>query len=95
MKIKFIYIQKIVLLFLCKYNTDYAELNLFFETIVAKQKYNSYNYVKINVFTPNSRGLWHQFGVRPACTPCCLTRINTVGCSDSYFDIDIPNIYNG
>jgi len=29
---------------------------------VTKQKYNSYNYVKINVvFTPNSRGLWHHF----------------------------------
>ena len=27
--------------------------------------------------------------------PCCLTRIYTVGCSDSYFDIDIPKIYNG
>jgi len=27
--------------------------------------------------------------------PCCLTSIYTVGCFDSYFDIDIPNIYNG
>ena len=36
---------------------------------VAKQKYNSYHYAQISVvLTPNSRGRWHQFGVRPACT---------------------------
>jgi len=47
-----------VLLFLCKYNIDYAE-----------QKYNSYTYVKMSVvFNPNSRGVWHQFVVRPPCT---------------------------
>jgi len=63
---------------------------------MAKQKYNSYNYVKIFVFTPNSRGLRQQFGVRPACTkPPSLTRSYTVGCSNSYFDLDIPKIYNG
>ena len=40
---------------------------------VTKQKYNSYNYVKINcVFTSNSRGLWHQFWVRPACSICTV-----------------------
>ena len=46
-------------------------LNLtFYLKHVAKQKYNSYNYVEINVvFTPNSRGIWRQFWVRPACTP--------------------------
>ena len=27
--------------------------------------------------------------------PCSLTRIYTVGCSNSYFDLDIPKIYNG
>ena len=27
--------------------------------------------------------------------PCCLTRLYTVGCSDSYFDLDIHKIYNG
>ena len=26
---------------------------------------------------------------------CCLTKIYTVGCSDSYFDLDIHKIYNG
>jgi len=46
------HIKTIVLLFLCKYNTEHAELTFLFET------YNSYNYVKINfVFTPNSREL--------------------------------------
>jgi len=25
----------------------------------------------------------------------CLTRLYTVGCSNSYFDLDIPKIYNG
>ena len=32
--------------------------------------------------------------VQPA-HPCWLTRLYTVGCSKSYFDIDIHNIYNG
>ena len=27
--------------------------------------------------------------------PCCLTRLYTVSCSDSYFNLDISNIYNG
>ena len=27
--------------------------------------------------------------------PCFLTRIYAVDCSNSYFDIDIPKIYNG
>ena len=26
---------------------------------------------------------------------CCLTRLYTVGCSNSYFDLDVPKIYNG
>jgi len=89
MKIKFTFIKTIVLLFLCKYNTDYAELNLFIWNMW-QQKYNSYNYVKINVvFNPNRRGLWHDFWARPACTPV-LSDLDpyTIGCSDSYFDID-------
>ena len=57
MKNKFTYIKTIVLLFLCKYNTEHAEFNLFYLKHVTTQKYNSYNYVKITfVFTPNSRG---------------------------------------
>ena len=64
---KFTYIKTIVLLFLCIYNTQHAEFTLFYLKHVAKQ--NLYNYVKINiVFTPNSRGLWCKFAVRPACT---------------------------
>jgi len=59
MKNKFTYIKTILLLFLCKYNTEHAELNLF---ICNMRQNRNYNYVNINVvFTPNSRGLWHEF----------------------------------
>ena len=27
--------------------------------------------------------------------PCCLTRLYIVGCYNLYFDLDIPQIYNG
>ena len=80
-----------MLLFICKYNSEHAEFNFFYLKHVAKQKHNSYHYVKINCeFTPNSRGLWHQFGVNP----CCLTRLYTAVCSNSYFDLDFPKVYN-
>jgi len=52
MKNKFTYMNTIA--FLCKYNTEHADFNLFYIKHVAKQKYNSYKYVKINVFTPNT-----------------------------------------
>jgi len=32
------------------------------------------------VFTPNSRGHWHQFEFRPA----CISEMSTVGCSNSF-----------
>jgi len=45
---------------------------------VTTQKYNSYNYVKIKcVFTPNSRGLWHQFWVGPVCRFCTFLYVNS------------------
>ena len=40
-------------------------------------------------------GFGTSFDSGKSAHPGCLTRIYTVGCSDSYFDIDIPNIYNG
>ena len=41
---------------------DMLNVTFFYLKHEAKEKYNSYNYVKINgVFTPNSRGLWYQF----------------------------------
>ena len=47
-------------------------------------------FIMINfVFTPNSKGLCQHFGVRTARTPV------SVGCSNSYFYLDIPKIYNG
>ena len=60
---------------------------------VTKQKYNSYTYVKINVvLTLNSRGHGTSFESGQPAHLCCLTRLYTVGCSSSYFDLDIPKI---
>jgi len=69
MKNKFAYIKTIVYFFYANIILNMLNLTFLFETCGNTQKYNPYTYVKINVvLTLNSRGLWYQFGVRPACT---------------------------
>ena len=68
-------------------------LTFLFETC-NKTEIQFIQYVKINVLR-----IVEDFGTsfepdQPAYT-CFLTRIYTVGCSDSYFDLDFPKFYNG
>ena len=96
MKNKFTYINTIVLLFLCTYNTEHAKLNHFIwntwpyrntiHTIIWRHNVCLFRIVECFGTSFES--------CQPA-HPCCTTRLYTVGCSNSYFDLDIPKIYNG
>ena len=78
---KLTYIKTIVLLFLCKYNTEHVELNLFIWNMWQNRNtIHTLMWRSILCLLQIVEGFGTSFESGQSAHPCCLTRLYIVGC---------------